>query len=148
MSSSITLSCSITLSSSISVTGNQVELDNLERARLTLIELDDSFTLSPRSSSLPSSMVGELDREVELDYWWSTMDEDRARVDFELGVNISSTVSRGRLSIELGWLIELDKLVSSSVAHITNMIQSSVRYVIRSWITWYKMYNNSIQELG
>ena len=46
------------------------------------------------------------------------MDEDRARVDFELGVNISSTVSRGRLSIEL------DKLVSSSVAHIANMIRN------------------------
>ena len=44
-----------------------------------------------------SSMLGELDREVELDHSWSTVDEDRARVDFELGVNISSTVSRDRL---------------------------------------------------
>ena len=43
-------------------------LDNLERVRWTLIELDSSFTLSPRSSSLPSSMPGELDREVELNY--------------------------------------------------------------------------------
>ena len=43
-------------------------LDNLERVRWTLIELDSSFTLSPRSSSLPSSMLGELDREVELDF--------------------------------------------------------------------------------
>ena len=67
-------------------------------------------------------MLGELDREVELDYWWSTVDEDRARVDFELGVNISSTVSRDRLSIELGWHVKLDGSVSSSVAQVTNMI--------------------------
>ena len=67
-------------------------------------------------------MLGELDREVELDYWWSTVDEDRARVDFELGVNISSTVYRDRLSIELGWHVELHGSVSSSVAQIANMI--------------------------
>ena len=41
------------------------------------------------TTRLPSSMLGELDREVELDYWWSTVDEDRARVDFEVGIKIS-----------------------------------------------------------
>ena len=54
------------------------ELDNIERARSTLIELDNSFTLSPRCSSSPSSMLGKLDREVELDYSSSMVSEDRA----------------------------------------------------------------------
>ena len=43
-------------------------LDNLERVRSTFIELDSSFKLFPWSLSLPSSMLGELNREVELDF--------------------------------------------------------------------------------
>ena len=101
------------------------KLDNIERARSTLIELDNSFTLSPRCSSSPSSMLGKLDREVELDYSSSMVSEDRAWVDFELGINISSTVSRGRLLIELGWHVELDEPLLSSVAHITKLTQLS-----------------------
>ena len=96
------------------------EFDKEKKFQIILV-----FWATPRSSSLPSSMLGELDREVELDYWWSTVDEDRARVDIELGIKISSTVYRDRLSIELDWHVELDGSVSSSVAQKTNMIQNS-----------------------
>ena len=95
------------------------ELDNVERARSTLIHLDTSFTLSPWYSSSPSSMLGKLD------YSLSMVNEDWAWVDFELGINILSTVSRGRLLIQLGWHVELDEPLLSSVAHITKLIQLS-----------------------
>ena len=42
------------------------ELDNVERARSTLIELDNSFTLSPWYSSSPSSMLGKLDYSLSM----------------------------------------------------------------------------------
>ena len=44
---------------------------------------------------------------------------------------ISSTVSQDRWSIELGWHIELDGSVSSSVAQKTNMIQTLFIWTMR-----------------
>ena len=54
------------------------ELGNVEQAWSTLMELDNSFTLSPGSSSSRSSMLGKLDHEVEHDYSSSMVNEDRA----------------------------------------------------------------------